>query len=375
MSFVNFINRCGTMVIAYMMLYLTTKVDCTLSQAGAVIGVYGVGAIIGSFSGGRFTDKIGFYKVQIVTLLFGGLMFIILGQLKSYTAILVCTFFLGLINEAFRPANSAAIAQYSTNENRMRSFSLMRLSFNLGWAFGGGLGGLIAGYSYHLLFWIDGCTNIVAAILLWQLIPYNSREHVVAKPKEGTVLNTAYKDKVFLLFTGISLIYTACFFQLFSNLSAFFKREGHFTEQFIGMLLSWNGMLIVFIEMAVVFWMERHWSKRRAVVTGVSLHVIAYLLLVVFAVNKELAFVAMTFITLSEMLSFSVLTSFWMQRTDEHNRGQYAGIWTMTWAVAQTTGPLLGSILAEYAGFKVLWIVIASMSALAAYLYSRLIRH
>ena len=37
LAFVNLVNRCGTMVGAFLMIYLTTQIGCTLSQAGIVI--------------------------------------------------------------------------------------------------------------------------------------------------------------------------------------------------------------------------------------------------------------------------------------------------------------------------------------------------
>ena len=156
------------MVVPFLTLYLTTpEMGCTLSQAGTVMGLFGLGSVVGAFIGGKLSDKIGFHIVQLMSLLLGGLMFILLGQVKSYELICVTTFFLSLVNEAFRPANSSAIAYYSTSENRTRSYSLNRLAINLGWAIGASLGGLIASYNYELLFWVDGMTNIAAATLLF----------------------------------------------------------------------------------------------------------------------------------------------------------------------------------------------------------------
>ncbi|MCB0508835.1 MAG: MFS transporter, partial [Bacteroidetes bacterium] len=127
LSFVNLVNRCGTMVIPFMMLYLTSDLNCSLSQAGIVMSIWGIGAFIGAYFGGKLTDKIGFRTVQLTALLLGGIGFIILGQLKHYYTICIVTFFLAMVNEAFRPANSAAIGKYSTKENQIRSFTLMRL--------------------------------------------------------------------------------------------------------------------------------------------------------------------------------------------------------------------------------------------------------
>src|SRR6185369_766180 len=164
LSTVMLINRSGTMVIPFMTLYLTDKsMGRSLSDAGTVVSLFGLGSIIGAFFGGKISDKIGFRQVQLFTLFFGGILFITLGQIKSYPFICACTFLLALVNEAFRPANSSAIAYYSSAENRTRSYSLNRLAINLGWAVGSSIGGFLAAYNYELLFWVDGLTNICAA--------------------------------------------------------------------------------------------------------------------------------------------------------------------------------------------------------------------
>src|SRR5580658_7281785 len=105
------VNRSGTMVIPFMTIYLTQpSMGYSIGQAGIVMGLFGLGAVCGGLLGGRLTDKFGFYPVQLITLGGGGIMFILLGQMKSSPLICIFTFFLSLINDAFRPANSTAIA-------------------------------------------------------------------------------------------------------------------------------------------------------------------------------------------------------------------------------------------------------------------------
>jgi predicted MFS family arabinose efflux permease len=375
LSFVNLINRCGTMVIPFMMLYLTSQQHCTISQAGIVMSLWGIGAFIGSYIGGKLSDSIGFHQVQLMTLALGGVGFIILGFLQNYSTICIFTFILGAVNEAFRPANSAAIGKYSTEKNRVRSLTLMRLSFNLGWALGGGIGGFIAHHSYQLLFWVDGITNISAALLLWKLLPVPKKEITTEKGTISTKKISIWSDKQFIKFILISIIFLSCFVQLFTNLSAYFKQELHYSENLIGFLSSWNGLLIVLMEMTVIYWIERNWSQKKAVIFGVSLHGIAYLIVSFFHLSYFGALVMITFITLSEMLSFSVLVNFWMRRTDDTNRGQYAAVWTMTWAFSQTIGPFAGSLIAQYAGFQILWFFIVFLSCLAMLLYTNVIQN
>lgn len=374
LAFVNLINRCGTMVIPFMMLYLTSQLGCSISKAGIVMSLWGIGAFIGSYIGGKLTDKLGFYKIQLFSLFFGGIGFIVLGKLQNYYTICFFTFLLAMVNEAFRPANSAAMGRYSNEENRMRSFTLMRLSFNLGWSVGAGIGGFIAHHSYQLLFWVDGITNILAALMLWYLLPDQYSKQQRNRYADNQENSSILSDKDFVQFIVISVIFLSCFVQLFTNLPVYFKKELHFQENIIGYLSSWNGMLIVLIEMTVIFWIEKNWPKKRAVTLGVSFHAIAYLLLVLFDFKILGAFVMITFITISEMLAFSVLVSFWMNRTNDSNRGQYAAIWTMVWAFSQTAGPFLGSVMAQYAGFKYLWLTVAVLSTTAVFLYAKIIK-
>src|SRR4030088_2728265 len=81
LSWVMLVNRSGTMVIPFMTIYLTQpSMGYSIGQAGAVMGIFGLGAICGGFLGGRLTDRFGFHRVQLITLTGGGFLFILLGQ-------------------------------------------------------------------------------------------------------------------------------------------------------------------------------------------------------------------------------------------------------------------------------------------------------
>src|SRR6476620_7465095 len=84
LSVVMLINRSGTMVVPFMTLYLTQSRHYSISKAGSVMGIFGAGAICGGFIGGRLADRCGFYAVQLVTLSCGGLLFILLGQMRTF---------------------------------------------------------------------------------------------------------------------------------------------------------------------------------------------------------------------------------------------------------------------------------------------------
>ena len=83
LTFSMFINRSGSMVIFFLMLYLTNDLNYPLEEAGLIISFYGMGAMIGAFAGGWFSDKFGTKIVQLFSLFFGGIGYIILAYVEG----------------------------------------------------------------------------------------------------------------------------------------------------------------------------------------------------------------------------------------------------------------------------------------------------
>jgi predicted MFS family arabinose efflux permease len=356
------VNRSGTMVLPFMTIYLTTSKGYSIGKAGVVMALFGLGAVTGAFLGGKLTDRIGYYPVQLITLLGGGVMFMVLGQMQTFPLICLFTYLLSLVNEAFRPANSTAIVAYSKDNTRTRSYALHRLAINLGWSVGSALGGVLAARSYALLFWVDGATNIAAALLLVYLLRPSKQVKPVKKETVKDPLHSPYRDKIYLWFILLTILFATCFFQLFTNLNAYYKIELHFSEQFIGLIGAVNGVMIAIIEMVLVFKLENRRSGLFYITSGTLLVGFSYLMLNIFHIDHVMALVMMVVMTMGEILVLPFMNTFWTSRSADHNRGQYAGLYTIAWSIAQTAGPFLASQLAEDAGFRVLWWVLGGMS-------------
>jgi predicted MFS family arabinose efflux permease len=377
LSFVMLVNRSGTMVVPFMTMYMTQYIGVGIGKAALVMSVFGAGSIAGALLGGRITDKVGYYYVQLFALVGGGLLFMVLGQVKSFEAICIVSFFLSMINEAFRPANAVAIAHYSTAENRTRSYSLNRLAINLGWAVGGALGGFIAGYNYQLLFWVDGITNIAAGVLLYFVLSPSKNAATPKKAEAKRVgVKSVFNDHVYLFFIVLQVLFATCFFQMFTILPVYYKTQMYLSESFIGMLMAFNGLLITLIEMVIVFRLEGRRPHLYYIVIGVLLVGGSYAILNIgFGSTAFIALSSMLVITIGEMLSMPFMNSYWIARTNPGNRGQYAGLFTVAWSIAQIVGPLASGQIAEKYGYAVLWWIITALCFLLGFAYFLLLKY
>jgi len=371
LALVMLINRSGTMVVPFMTMYMTQYIGVGIGKAAFVMSIFGGGAIIGALIGGKITDKVGYYYVQLFTLLGGGILFIVLGLMKSYVAICVASFFLSMVNEAFRPANAVAIVHYSSPENRTRSYSLNRLAVNLGWAAGGTLGGIIAAHNYKLLFWVDGFTNMFAAVLLYFVLdPSKNTASRQQKPANKDASMSVYKDHGYLFFIILQIIFATCFFQMFTILPVYYKTQLNLSETFIGVNMAMNGLIIGLVEMVIVFKLEGRRPYLHYITFGVLLVGLSYVLLnTSFLAGASLALLAMLVVTIGEIFSMPFMNSYWIKRTTDENRGQYAALFTVAWSSAQIIGPSLGGQVVEQWGYPTLWWITGGTCLLLSIIY------
>ncbi|WP_128547527.1 MFS transporter [Larkinella soli] len=352
------INRSGTMVLPYLSLYLTQRLHYSVTDAGIVMAVYGFGALAGTFLGGRLTDRIGFYPVQLFTLLISGGFLIALQFVQGFQAMCTVVFCYTLLGEGFRPAVSSAVAHYSTPATRTRAYSLNRLAINLGWSVGGGLGGYLAAIDYGLLFWVDGLTCILAAgvLRLYLRPPERSQPAETPTGPEPAAVGSPYRDRVYLVFTVCTILFAVSFMQFFSMIPLYFKEVMNLTVAQIGMLMTLNGLMIAFVEMALVYGIEKRFAHRKSAViaVGVLLVGLSFLLLNV-GPWPSLAVVWTLVNTVGEMLSMPFMQSFTVERARDHNRGQYLALHGMAYAIAQIAAPAVGSQVVQSSGYPALW--------------------
>lgn len=351
------------MVVPFITIYLTQHLHYSLVHATMVNAMFGLGAIAGALLGGRLTDKTGFVSVQLAALFGGGLLFILLGYIEHFYSICFVSFLLSMVNDAFRPANSAAIAAYSLPENRTRSYSLNRLAVNLGWAVGASLGGILAGINYHLLFWVDGLTNLAAAVILWIFFIRNKPvSTLVKKSSPHEKVASPWRDIIYLRFIAIVTIWASCFMLTFRILPVYFKEIMKLKEATIGLILGLNGIIIAMLEMVMVSKLEGKRHMLSYIRFGLFLGASSFLTLLIPGPAIIIALLCIVLVTVSEIFAMPFMNTFWINRSGENNRGRYAALYTIAWSIAQIAGPYIGALIVDNSSYTVLWIIASAVT-------------
>jgi predicted MFS family arabinose efflux permease len=369
LSIVILINRCGYMAVPFMSMYITQSLHRSIADAGLIITLFGVGSVLGAMTGGYLTDKWGFRPVQMLSLVLSGVFFVLFSLITNFTGLCFLIIVLSFFVEAFKPANSTAIAAYSTRENLTRSYALNRLAMNIGFGFGTSVGGILAAINYHLLFWVDGVVYIVAGLLILVLLPKKkvNREPVDMTMEQPTS-QSPWKDAFFVRFLFLVCLYMVCFSLLFRLVPVYWKEQMHIGESTIGILLGMNGLVIALFEMVLIQNLKDRRSDSYFMIAGTVFSGLAFSMLLIPVIPPIiLAAAAVLLFTTGEMLALPYLTTFVMSRSSEENRGKYSAAYSVSQSAAQIVGPAAGGVIAANWGYNGLWMLLVLLSFSCAF--------
>jgi len=369
LAVIQLINRSGSMVLPFLTVYMTTSLGYSAVQAGTIMSVFGIGSLIGSYLGGRFTDRFGPFPVQLGSLILGGLAYLILPFLIEFYLLAAGVFICALINDSLRPAILAMTTHFTTSENTTRSFSLLRMAINLGVAIGPAVAGMLAGVGYFWLFIGDGITCMAAGVVSYYYFRNRRPEHK-APTAAQTSSGSPYRNARFMFYMFLCFCYAAAFFQIFSGLPLYYKDVYGKTEHAIGLLLALNGLIVFVFEMITVSQIEKRFRPVQLVVIGTAMLGASFILLNAWHAPMALI-VSMILLSFSEIFAMPFMISHVVKSSTQQTRGSYLAAYTIAWAVAFILSPYCSTMIIENYDYTALWWVVGIFCMLTAIGFSR----
>lgn len=359
LALVMFINRSGAMVVPFLGVYLTSQLGFSLDRAGIVLSCFGIGSIIGGLIGGFLTDKFGSFKIQTLSLFACIPVYLYLPELNTFTSLCFGIGLLSSITEILRPANSASVYNFAKPENLTRAFSLNRMALNLGYSIGPAIGGFIAAYSFGWLFYTNAimifCAGLVYFFYFRNRIENPKQNQSDLREDKPVERKSAYTDVKYIWFSVFVAFYAFCFFQILNLLPLFYKDEVGLSEQEIGLLIAFSGVIVFLLEMIIVHWIEHKYTISKILIIGSILCGLTYLVLIP-SQHIVMLYFSMFLLCISEILVMPFTATVAANRSNHLNRGSYMALNAISFSIANVFAPLVGTRIASNYGFNVLWL-------------------
>lgn len=368
--FSRMINALGMFIFPLFTLILNQKIGLSQTETGFWIMMIGFVFIPSNMIGGKIADVYGRKKPIVIFEGIGALLYIICGFMppgigQVYVIIAAC-FFFGLAE----PANNAIMADLTNPDNRAGAFSLSYMGFNLGFAVGPFLGGILFDKDlYHWIFWGDAFTLLLSILLIAIFIPETfgthteviSEDRVMEQSVEGSTLKILIERPILLWFSLILLAYNFAYAQWSYLLPLHTFKIFEDGAAFYGLLASLNGIIVILFTPLVTKLVEKRSDLNKNFIGGL-LYMIGF---GAFAfIDGKLAFALACFVfTIGEIVVTISFMPFLANRTPASHRGRINAVMPIIMGIGRSVGPLAMGIIIENSSIEKGWMVVGAVMA------------
>jgi MFS family permease len=334
------INRAGTFIVPYLTIVLFREFHLTETQVAELFSAYGAGSIVSILAGGFLTDRLGRRQTLMVSLFGSGVLAVGLGFAPSTQVFVPLLVLFGFVADLYRPAASSIIGDLLPSTHRVSGFAALRMAVNLGFAVGMAVGGLLADWSWRLLFFGDGLTTLLYGLVVYLYIPETRPEarERLATPGVPPPSESPFRDGIYLQIAAVAFAFSLVFFSHISVMPLTITAAGYPALAY-GLLVGLNGLLIAFFEISFVEKLKAYRRLRVAALgqalagfgfglTGLVLHWGWWLMSVLIW-------------TMGEILTSPQQMAFIADWAPPAARGRYLSLYQATWSLALAINPIL----------------------------------
>ena len=345
------VTRLGAFIVPLLFAYLSQVRHLSLTNAGRVVALFGVGSFIGTLLGGVCADRFGRRWTMIVAVVLDAIFIFLIGQAVVIWALALTTFLAGLAADAFRPAGQAMVSDIVEDKHRKKAFAIEYWAINLGFALSAGIGGTLASKHFPLLFVLDSATTLTMGLILFLAVP-ESRSVAAEQSSERGSMLTPFLDKRFAPFLVLNLFTTVVFFQHLVGLIEDLRVKGFGTREY-GLAISLNGLMIVLLQGWIIIRLQKVRDSR--LLSIASALIALGIGTVAFAKSMPGYWASVAVWTLGEILLTPASSTLVARAAPVGMQGRYQGAYFVTWSLGAVLAPIIGPPLIEHFGLSTYW--------------------
>ena len=356
----------GRLVLPFLTLYMTIEQGFSLTHAGLLMSLFGLGGLVAVLVAGPLMDRFGPRLVMVIAVVGTGACAGVLAASPPQVFVSALLLGLGAFSYCMPPsANTMITALVPPNQWR-KAFSYHYIAMNIGFAIGPVFGGILVDIAYSLLFVAEAGCMLMSLLLIIFFLPSSTRQpHGVSTDTGGISLASqpvrkVYKDTFFLLFIVLNIIFMALYMQTQLSLPLIMQDQGFSATQY-GLLLTVNGVFIMLLQLPL----DRLTAKTpypKLLVAATLMLLVSYVVHI-YAAELWVYYVAMCVWSLAEMLNIPIASTITSMFATKKTVGSYQSFHTTTGPLSSLLAPLLGGVLLEQVGASGFWIVCCAVLA------------
>lgn len=373
--FVSFIDRIGgTLLFPFMSLYITSRFNVGMTQAGLILGLFSIFGLVGGMIGGALTDRLGRRKLILFGLVFSALSTLSLGLVNNFNMLIPLAVLVGLLSDVGGPAHSAMIADILPVNQRQEGFGILRVVANLAWIIGPTIGGFVANRDFFLLFVADVVMSLIVAVLFYILIPETKPTPRAGEQGESMLATfkgygVVLRDGAYMAFLVAGVLMGLVYQQMYNSLSVYLRDAHGIQSQGYGFLMTTSAITVILLQFQVTRKIKSH-APFLLMALG-TLFYMAGFSMFGFVTAYWLFMLAIVIITIGEMIIMPTSQALTANFAPADMRGRYMAVFSLMWTLPSTFGPTAAGVILDNYNPNLLWYIgggLCAVSALSFYL-------
>ncbi|MDQ0196931.1 MDR family MFS transporter [Neobacillus ginsengisoli] len=346
-------------------IYIHDHLGKSLSVAGVVLMLNSGASVIGNLFGGHLFDKIGGYKSILLGICITLLALVGLSIWHEWPEYVVFLTIAGFGSGIVFPS-MYAMAGTVWKEGGRKSFNAIYVAQNLGVAIGTSLSGVVADYSFQLIFLANAIAYVIfllIAIFGYKGISTGGTSKSKTTKGQQAIHNRKNINALLILCSGYLLCWVA--YVQWTTTIASYTQEIHISLTQYSFLWTVNGMLIVLGQPVLNKLLKFIAASLKAqMLIGIVVFIISFL--VAGNAHAFIGFmVGMIILTIGEMFIWPAVPTVAFDLAPKGREGFYQGIVNSTATGGRMLGPLLGGMLVDLYSMSMLFFVLIALFLIA----------
>jgi MFS family permease len=365
--FARLVTSMGAFIFPMLTLILTVKLGYTKTYAGFLMTIVSVLMLVANLIGGKIADKYNKKKIIIILDVISVLFFYACAIVQPREMMIYFLVVSGFFATMEGPAFDALLAEATLPAEREKVFSLAYIGFNLGFAFGAAMAGLLFTNYLSLAFILDGTTTIISTFMIIFMVKSYHQEEIKEEDRNEYEDHMDEKESIFkVLRQRKSIIY----FILISSIGAFIYQQWNFTlpvymnhifgevdgTKFYGFVASANGLVVILATPIVTHLLRKKFELQKLALGGFLMGL--SFLIILWPKYLFLFFLFITIFTIAEAINTIGNSPYMSRRVPGSHRGRLTSIAFLGFFIGGNLGPLVSGYVIDHYGYQtILWIV------------------
>ncbi len=364
-----------TMIWPFLTIYASAKLSMPMAAIMGLMSFNSIAALVASVLAGALADRFGRKIIMVVGLVGAAVVYAGYIFATQYWHFVILLIFAGVFSPLYRVGTDVTVADVVSPENRAHAYSIIRMGRNVGVALGPLLGGLVLGKSYNI-----GFIAAAVALAIYGIIVILFLKETLATDHahEGLleqlrIYKEALQNVRFSWMIASFTLMEICATMIWVVLAVHMKTNFGFTEETYSWIPTTNALMVIFLQVAITRFTQR-WRDTQVMPWGAVFYPISML---VIALSRGFwgFWLGMVILTVGELIVSPTASAYVANLAPIEKRGRYLGMFSLTWPLAMSVGPLAGGYLSDTVSIFAPWFFASAIGVLAVLSYVGLDRY